>query len=70
MIVLPCRMANTKTPVELVAHVLPIIALFQIADVLASVSGGILRGQGRQYMYASSFLQTFFCSDNNAIMQI
>ena len=35
---------------EHVGHVLPVLALFQVADVLASVSGGILRGQGRQYM--------------------
>ena len=43
--------ANAKVLLELVGRVVPVLALFQVADVLASVSGGILRGQGRQYMY-------------------
>ncbi|KAL8827155.1 MAG: hypothetical protein Q9191_003356 [Dirinaria sp. TL-2023a] len=37
--------------IKLVGRVVPVLALFQIADVLASVSGGIIRGQGRQYIY-------------------
>ena len=43
-------MANAKVLIDHVGRVLPVLALFQVADVLASVSGGILRGQGRQYM--------------------
>ena len=48
--------ADAEVPVEIVGRVVPILALFQVADVLASVSGGILRGQGRQYMYIGSFI--------------
>ena len=46
--------ANAEVFIELVGRVVPILALFQVADVLASVSGGVLRGQGRQYMYVGS----------------
>jgi MATE family multidrug resistance protein len=34
--------------VQLVAKIMPILALFQIADGLAGVCGGIIRGMGRQ----------------------
>ena len=53
-------MANAKVLIELVGRVVPVLALFQVADVLASVSGGILRGQGRQYMYISSYINPRF----------
>lgn len=55
--------ANAGLHIELVGHVVPILALFQVADVLASVSGGILRGQGRQYMYVAPKVSSpYFCS--------
>lgn len=57
--------AKAEVLIELVGRVLPILALFQVADVLASVSGGILRGQGRQYMYRGSSIN--FHSDANVI---
>lgn len=47
----------------MVAPVVPVFALFQVADVLASVSGGILRGQGRQYMYAGLPTGVFLDTD-------
>ena len=54
-ILVPSRaVANAKVSIELIGRVVPVLALFQVADVLASVSGGILRGQGRQYMYINS----------------
>ena len=52
--------ANAEGLTELVGRVVPILALSQVADVLASVSGGILRGQGRQYMYIVSSIQILF----------
>ena len=52
--------ANAKVLIELVGRVVPVLALFQVADVLASVSGGVLRGQGRQYMYIGSFINPPF----------
>lgn len=48
--------ADAEVPIEIVGRVVPLLALFQVADVLASVSGGILRGQGRQYMYIGLFI--------------
>lgn len=34
--------------VELVASILPLVALFQVFDGVASVTGGILRAEGKQ----------------------
>jgi multidrug resistance protein, MATE family len=36
--------------VKLVAAVMPLCAIFQLFDAIASVEGGILRGQGRQHL--------------------
>ena len=59
--------ANAEVFIELVGRVVPILALFQVADVLASVSGGILRGQGRQYMYIGTSIN--FHSDTNVVFR-
>lgn len=59
--------ADAEVPIEIVGRVVPLLALFQVADVLASVSGGILRGQGRQYMYIVSFIN--FHPDTNVIFR-
>ena len=59
--------ADAEVFIELVGRVVPILALFQVADVLASVSGGILRGQGRQYMYIGSAVN--FQPDTNPIFR-
>ena len=58
---------NADVSVELVGHAVPVLALFQVADVLASVSSGILRGQGRQYMYIRSSIN--FHLDTNVIFR-
>ena len=57
--------ANGEVFIDLVGRVVPILALFQVADVLASVSGGVLRGQGRQYMYIGYSIN--FHADTNVI---
>ena len=59
--------ANAGVFIELVGRVVPILALFQVADVLTSVSGGVLRGQGRQYMSVGSCID--FHSDANVILR-
>ena len=41
---------NDEEVIGLVAKVMPLCAAFQLVDSLAAVSGGILRGQGRQYI--------------------
>jgi multidrug resistance protein, MATE family len=33
---------------ELVAHILPLVALFQVFDGLSGVTNGILRARGKQ----------------------
>ena len=38
--------------VKLVADILPLVALFQIADGLSGVTGGILRARGKQVLGA------------------
>ncbi|KAL4398846.1 ethionine resistance protein [Malassezia pachydermatis] len=44
--------SSDKEVVRLVATVLPIVALFQIADCICGIAGGILRGCGRQSLSA------------------
>lgn len=61
-------LANAKVLAELVERIVPVLALSQVADVLASVSGGILRGQGRQYMYTKSS-STNVCSTTNVVFR-
>ncbi|KND02745.1 MATE efflux family protein [Spizellomyces punctatus DAOM BR117] len=45
---LPLLFSSSPEVVDLVARVLPYVALFQIADGLANACGGALRGMGRQ----------------------
>lgn len=40
--------SRDKKVIASVAEALPVCAVFQVVDVLANVTGGILRGQGRQ----------------------
>lgn len=40
--------SRDKEVIAFVAEALPVCAAFQVVDVLASVTGGILKGQGRQ----------------------
>ncbi|KAB5515228.1 mate-domain-containing protein [Coniochaeta sp. 2T2.1] len=47
--------------VELVAEVMPYVALFQIADGLNGSCGGVLRGQGRQWVGAAVNLVSYYC---------
>ncbi|ODQ65223.1 MATE efflux family protein [Nadsonia fulvescens var. elongata DSM 6958] len=50
--------SNDKEVIEYVAEILPYGALYQINDFLGCVSGGILRGQGRQSI--GGWLNIFF----------
>ncbi|ORZ17369.1 mate-domain-containing protein [Absidia repens] len=50
-----------KQVVALVAQVLPLLAFFQIADSLASVCGGIMRGLARQHISANVNLIAYYC---------
>lgn len=47
--------------VELVAHVMPYVALFQIADGLNGSCGGALRGMGRQWVGAVVNIVSYYC---------
>ncbi|OIW28984.1 MATE efflux family protein [Coniochaeta ligniaria NRRL 30616] len=47
--------------VRLVAEVMPYVALFQIADGLNGSCGGVLRGQGRQWVGAAVNLVSYYC---------
>ncbi|KIW34295.1 uncharacterized protein PV07_01083 [Cladophialophora immunda] len=47
--------------VKLTAHVLPYVALFQIADGLNGSCGGSLRGMGRQHIGAAVNLVSYYC---------
>lgn len=38
--------------IELLIRILPLLALFQVADGISGVSGGIMRGTGRQHLAA------------------
>lgn len=40
--------------VNLVASILPLVALFQVFDGLSAVSGGILRARGKQVSFSNS----------------
>ncbi len=46
--------------IRLTAEVLPLLALFQIADGLAQSCGGSLRGIGRQYMGAIVNISSYY----------
>ncbi|KAL1997911.1 hypothetical protein VTN02DRAFT_443 [Thermoascus thermophilus] len=46
--------------VALTAHVLPFVALFQIADGLNGSCGGSLRGMGRQHVGAAVNLVSYY----------
>jgi Na+-driven multidrug efflux pump len=47
--VTPSRMAHIDTEVvTLVAHILPILALFQVPDFACAITSGILRARGKQ----------------------
>jgi multidrug resistance protein, MATE family len=47
--------------VDLVAEVMPYVALFQIADGLNGSCGGALRGMGRQWVGAVVNLVSYYC---------
>jgi len=47
--------------VKLTAHVMPYVALFQIADGLNGSCGGSLRGMGRQHIGAAVNLVSYYC---------
>lgn len=47
--------------VKLTAHVMPYVALFQIADGLNGSCGGALRGMGRQHIGAAVNLVSYYC---------
>lgn len=47
--------------VELVAEVMPFVALFQIADGLNGSCGGVLRGMGRQWVGALVNIVSYYC---------
>ena len=47
--------------VRLTAEVLPLVAMFQIADGLNGSCGGSLRGMGRQHMGALVNLVSYYC---------
>ncbi|KIY01716.1 uncharacterized protein Z520_01854 [Fonsecaea multimorphosa CBS 102226] len=47
--------------VKLTAHVLPYVALFQIADGLNGSCGGSLRGMGRQHIGAAVNIVSYYC---------
>ncbi|ORX54471.1 MATE efflux family protein [Hesseltinella vesiculosa] len=46
--------------IAMVAKVIPIMACFQLADALASVSGGIIRGIGKQRLAATVNLVAYY----------
>ncbi|ORY43805.1 MATE efflux family protein [Rhizoclosmatium globosum] len=39
--------SDDKVVIDIVAEIIPLVATFQIADVMACIAGGILRGAGR-----------------------
>lgn len=47
--------------IKLTAHVLPYVALFQIADGLNGSCGGSLRGMGRQHIGAAVNVFSYYC---------
>ena len=53
--------SRDKEVIAIVAQALPICAAFQVVDVLASVTGGILRGQGRQHIAGIVQVPAYYC---------
>jgi len=51
---------DDKAVIELVAKVLPFVAVFCIADTVAGVSDGLLNGQGRQKIAATINIATYY----------
>ncbi|KAF2141394.1 uncharacterized protein K452DRAFT_228731 [Aplosporella prunicola CBS 121167] len=47
--------------IRLTAHVMPYVALFQIADGLNGSCGGALRGMGRQHIGAAVNIVSYYC---------
>lgn len=47
--------------IQLTAHVMPYVALFQIADGLNGSCGGALRGMGRQHIGAVVNIVSYYC---------
>jgi MATE family multidrug resistance protein len=47
--------------IDLVSQVLPLCAIFQVADGVASVGGGVIRGLGRQSVAAWINLIAYYC---------
>ncbi|PKI83821.1 hypothetical protein MVES1_002326 [Malassezia vespertilionis] len=52
--------SNDVEVIRLVASVLPILAIFQCADCICGVAGGILRGSGRQSLSAAINLTSYY----------
>jgi MATE family multidrug resistance protein len=52
---------SDKRVVQLVAEVMPYVALFQIADGLNGSCGGALRGMGKQWVGALVNLLSYYC---------
>lgn len=52
--------SSDQDVIDLVAHVLPICAIFQVADGIASVGGGVIRGLGRQSVAAMINLVAYY----------
>lgn len=53
--------SSDKEVIALVSKLLPVCAIFQIADGVASVGGGIIRGLGRQSVAALINLVAYYC---------
>ena len=53
---------NDEDVVKLTAHILPAVALFQIADGLNGSCGGSLRGMGRQHIGAAVNVISYYCA--------
>jgi MATE family multidrug resistance protein len=53
--------SSDENVISLVAKVLPLCALFQVADGVASVGGGIIRGLGKQSVAAFINLIAYYC---------
>ena len=52
---------NDPQVIELTAEIMPLVALFQIADGLNGSCGGSLRGMGRQHIGAAINLVSYYC---------
>ncbi|KAF8870967.1 MATE efflux family protein [Gymnopilus junonius] len=51
---------NDPEVVELVASIIPLVALFQVFDGISGVTGGILRAQGKQFLGALLNLSAYY----------